>query len=490
MQKKAKKLQNPFAEKSLKERFTEATSAKAFRLGGYSAVSIIIVVVIAVILNLAVGKLPSSVTHLDITKDKLSSVSAQTKELVSGLTQDVTVYWIAQDGSEDVYIEQLLNRYKDLSDHLKVEQKDPVVNPNFATQYTSEQVYNNSLIVVSGEKSRYVSYYEIYVTDYSNYYTTGQTTTEFHGEGSITSAVEYVTSDILPTMYVLDGHGSASMDATLLDLIGKQNIDTAGLNLLTETEVPADCDLLAIYAPETDLTKSEVEIIKAYMEKGGKLLLVTAHTDASMPNFDSLTASYGVKQKEGIVFEASAASYYQYPYLLLPDINTHAITEPIATGYYVLYPQAKAIEQAASVSDTLTITPLLTTSDSAFIKTDIANIQTFEKEDGDEEGQYHLAVAVEDTATQAQIVWFTSTQFTYSDYDGAVGGTNTDLFLNALSWMCKSESSITIHAKTITTDYLTVSASTRAILTLVMIVLLPLAFVAVGIYVAISRRKR
>ncbi len=490
MAKKNKKVQNPFAEKSLKERFTEATSAKAFRLGGYSAVSIIIVVIIAVIINLALGELPSSLTKLDLSTDKLSTVSQQTKENVSALEKDVTVYWIVQEGSEDAYIEQLLDRYTDLSKHLKVEKRDPVVNPNFASQYTTEQIYNNSLIVVSGEKSQYISYYEIYVTDYTNYYTTGQTTTQFYGESCVTAAVEYVTSEDLPTMYILDGHGSASMDATLLNLIGKQNIDTTGLNLLTEAEVPADCDLLAIYAPETDLSKPEADAIQAYLGKGGKLLLVTAHSQEAMPNLADVMAYYGVKQGEGVVFEADTASYYQYPYLLLPQINDHTITAPIATGYYVLYPQAQAIEQVEGAAETVTVTPLLTSSDKAFVKLDVSNMKTYEKEEGDIEGQYDLAVAIEDSATNAQIVWFTGTQFTLSDYDEAVGGTNHDLFLNALSWMCKSESSITIHAKTISNEYLTMSASARAILTLVMIAILPLAFVVVGIYVAISRRKR
>lgn len=489
MKNKQKKNQNAFAEKSFKERFTVATSAKAFRLGGYSAVSIIIVVVIAVIINLAFGKLPSTVSQLDMSTDKLSSISEETKTMVSALEDEVSVYWIVQDGSEDVYVEQLLNRYTDLSSNLKVEKKDPVVNPNFASQYTSEQVYNNSLIVVCGERSQYISYYDIYVTDYSNYYTTGETTTEFYGESCITSAVEYVTSENLPTMYVLNGHGSATMDATLINLIGKQNIATANLNLLTESAVPEDCDLLAIYAPETDLTADEAKIITEYLNGGGKLLLTTGYSEEDMPNLDSVMENYGVGLADGLVFEGNSSNYYQYPYLLLPDIGDHEITEPIATGYYVLYPQPQAIVQSGSVPENVTVSPLLSTSNLAYIKKDVANSTTYEKEENDEEGVYTVATAISDSESGAQIVWFTSTLFTYGTYDEAVGGTNTDLFLNGINWMCKSESSLTIHAKTLSTEYLTVSASTRAILTMVMIVLLPLAFIVVGVYVTLSRRK-
>lgn len=488
---KQKKDQDAFAPKmSLKERVQKSVSAKGFRLGGYSAVSIVIVLIVAVIINLAFGKLPSSATKLDLTADKLSSISEQTKTLVSALEQEVTVYWIVQDGSEDATIEQLLNRYTDLSSKCKVVKKDPVVNPNFASQYTSDQVYNNSLIVVCGERSQYISYYDIYVTDYSNYNTTGETSTEFYGESCITSAVDYVTSADLPTMYVLDGHGDSGLDASLSNMIAKQNITVTSLNLLTESAVPSDCDVLMIYAPQTDLSKDEAKMITDYLASGGKMMLITGYTDQAMPNLDSVMAAYGTARKDGMVFDGNKSNYYQYPYLLLPNIGDHDITAPFASGYYVLYPEAQAIEKTGNAPETVTVTDLLTTSDAAYIKQNVTNLNTLEKEGEDEEGEYTTAVAIADSDSNAQIVWFTSTLFTQSSYDEAVGGTNTDLFLNALSWMCKSESNITIHAKTISQQYLTVSASTRAILMLIMLVVLPLAFLAVGIYVAVSRRKR
>ncbi len=488
---KKKQNENAFApKKTFKERLHDATSAKAFRLGGYSAISIVVVIVIAVVLNLAVGKLPSTITKLDTTADKLTEISEQTEKLVAGLKDNVTFYWIVQDGGEDATIEQLLNRYKDLSSHVKVEKKDPVVNPNFASQYTSEKVYNNSLIITNGKKNQYVSYEDIYVTDYTNYYTTGETSTEFYGESAITSAIDYVTSDSLPKMYVLVGHGSASVDASLANMITKQNIEVTSLNLLSSAAVPEDCDVLMIYAPETDLSVDEAAAITKYLKAGGKLMLVTGYTKENMPNFDKVMAAYGTALKDGVVFEGSEKNYYRQQFLLFPNIGTHEITTPISEGYYVLYPEAQAITTLDSKPDSVTISPLLTTSDSAYIKLNVENLETLEKEKGDEKGTYTVGAAITDSKTNAQIVWFTSTLFTQSSYDQAVGGINTDLFLNSLSWMCKSESSITIHAKPITNEYLTVSSLSSAMLSLVVVVLLPLAFIAVGVYVAISRKKR
>ena len=48
------------------------------------------------------------------------------------------VYWIVQSGAEDRVVENLLANYEALSDHIKVEKRNPDVYPTFAEQYTDE----------------------------------------------------------------------------------------------------------------------------------------------------------------------------------------------------------------------------------------------------------------------------------------------------------------------------------------------------------------
>ena len=159
--------------KTLLRAVRDSFNTRTFRAGGYSAAAALIVIAIAVAVNLFAGALPASITHIDTTSSGLFTLSAQTEQLVSALDKDVTIYWIVQSGSEDSTISELLDRYAGLSSRVSISKKDPVVYPNFASQYTSDMLYNNSLIVVSGERSQYVSYTDIYVTDYSSYYMTG-----------------------------------------------------------------------------------------------------------------------------------------------------------------------------------------------------------------------------------------------------------------------------------------------------------------------------
>lgn len=92
----------------------------AFQGGTYSLAITAIVLAILVALNIMVSALPSTYTNLDISSSKLYSITSNTKVVVNALQDDVTIYWIVQSGEEDSVIENLLNKYDSLSDHIEV----------------------------------------------------------------------------------------------------------------------------------------------------------------------------------------------------------------------------------------------------------------------------------------------------------------------------------------------------------------------------------
>lgn len=473
--------------------FKSSFQTRAFRAGGYSVAAAVIVVAIAVVINLLAAALPSKYTKLDMTANRLFSISEQTEKLLGGLEQDVTIYWLVQSGQEDSNVETLLDRYKSMSSHIKVVQKDPDVYPTFVQQYVTDGIYNNSLIVECGEKYRYVDYYDIYEYDYSNYYYTGSYDVSFAGESSVTSAIDYVLREDLPKVYLLTGHGESSLSTSFSTAVEKQNIQTASLSLLTEQAVPEDADCVLIAGPRSDISAEELEILRVYLAGGGNLMLVSDPPESkALTNLEALMADYGVTAVEGIVVEDDA-NYYAWgtPYYLLPDYGSHEITQPLAEGgYYVLLPIAQGL-QTGSAGEGVTVTELLTTSPSAFSKAAGYALNTYEKEDGDLDGPFSLAVAIEDENADSRVVWFGSTSLLDDTTNTQVSGGNQDLFLNALSWMCQpDESSISIHAKTLAQEYLTVDSGTSAGLSLLTIGVIPLSFLAVGIVIYVRRKRR
>lgn len=468
--------------------------ARAFRSGGYSILISLIMVAVIIAVNLFIAQAPATWLKFDTTGQQLFTFSTQTTNLVGGLSKGVNLYLIAQSGSEDKTVTELLNRYKALSDKVAFTTVDPVLSPKFVSKYTADSLSDNSVIVESGERSRVVKNDEIFVYDYSNYYSTGQADVNFDGESALTSAIDYVVSDNLPIAYTLEGHGEAALPTDLSDLIAKENVTVNALSLLSKDAVPEDADVLIINAPTSDLGEDEGKIIKTYLENGGHLLLTTNFSDKAMPNLASLMANYGVEAVSGVVVEGDANhSLRGYSHYLVPSIESHEITSPLTEGkLYTLMPVAHGIRTLQSHRSTLSISSLLKTSDSAYSKPNAYTATTLEKEDGDENGPFDVAVAITESYSgkEARIVWFGTSQFLDSGANQMVGGGNYDLFLNSLSWMASREDSISIRSKSLMSEQLTVPSSVSGLMGAVVTVLIPLIVIAIGIIVYVRRRKR
>ena len=477
-----------------KKHIKKGINKKTLKNGSYSVILSVIFVVIIVVVNLIVDAFPSTYTELDVSDQQLFSIGDQTKDFLKELDKDVTIYQIAQSGSEDEVVSKLLQKYEEASDHIKVEKKDPVVNPKFTSEYTDEEVSSNSLIVVCGDRSKIVDYNNIYESsmDYTTY---SYTTSGFDGEGQITSAISYVTSDNLPVLYTLDGHGEKSLDSTLQEDIEKANIEIKSLNLLTEESVPEDADCLMINSPSTDISEDERDAIIEYLENGGKAMIFSDYTEESMDNFDAVLENYGVERMDGIVIEGDAQHYaMQMPYYLLPDVSSaEAVSDFSSQGYFVLAPYAQGIRQLDNVRDTLTIESLLTTSDEAYSKTDL-NTETLEKTDEDIDGPFDIGVSITeevDDDKTTQIVYYSTANLMDSQINQMVAGGNEQMITESLNWMCSTDetSTISIPSKSLEVSYLTVTAYDAAYWKICVMGLIPGVFLVVGFVVWLKRRK-
>ena len=462
----------------------------AIRGGAYSVVITAVVLAILIALNVAVAALPASATEYDISASKLYSVTSNTKSVVNALTDDVTIYWIVQAAQEDAVIEKLLDRYEGLSDHITVEKRNPDVYPTFAEEYIDEDdtVYNNSLVVECGERSRYIPYTDIYVTDadmYSYYYSTS-----FDGEGAITSAIDYVTNPDQPAAYTLTGHGESALPATFADSLEKENITVEELSLLNTDAIPEDADVLIIYAPQSDISEEEAGMLSEYVRSGGKLLVMGGPVeDAALTNLYSVLEPYGVTPVEGVVVEGDRAHYaLTTPAALMPEMASGGVTDAlIEEGYYIIMPVATGLEVGDN-STTATVTSLLTTSDAAFSKLSGYDMTTYEKEEGDIDGPFSLGVQVEYEDGGA-IVWFSSSAYLNDLYNAYSSGANNDLTMNAMSSLVGESEAMSIRSKSLNYNYLTISDSTAGLLKVLMIGVFPLAFLAAGIAVVAGRRR-
>ena len=491
--KKFKKID--FKELQRKSKEKRIQNKKNLKHGSYSMGAITIFIAIIVVLNLVLQEVPSKYREIDLSTQKLYSIGDQTKKVLKKLDKDVEIYYIAQSGSESSDIQKLLEKYEEGSDHIKVEQKDPAVNPKFVSQYTSDGVSNNSVIVVCGDKNKVIDNNSLYETTV-NYQTYSNEVTGFDGEGQITSAINYVTSDSMPVMYT--GHDEATMSDTLKDTIQKANIDIQSLNLLTMDSVPDDADILFIFAPAKDISEDEASKIISYLENGGKALIVSNYSSEEMPNFASVLENYGVKTAGGIVLEGDTNHYIsQNPSYLLPNIESNDITSSLSSGSrYILMPLAQGIVKSDNYRDSLEITDILTTSDSSYSKVNVEDMQTMEKESDDIDGPFAVGVSITenlDDEKETQIVYYSSEALFNDQMNTMVSGANYELISASVNWMCESEedsNTISIASKSYDTSTLTIPAADASFWSIFVTAVVPVVILVIGGGIWMKRRKQ
>lgn len=467
----------------------------AAKLGGSQLVMVAAAILIAIFVNLIAAKLPNKITKLDLSAAGYFTLSEQSREIISAMTEPVTIYLLAETGKENAQIKNLLDRYDEAGDMITVEYIDPVLYPTFYQKYQTTAPSDNSVIVESARRSRVVDNSAIYLLDYATYYATGQEKMTFDGEGAITSALSYVSTDDLPVVYTLDGHGESLLSAKMTSMITKDNYTISSLSLLTSQSVPEDCDALIVVSPRQDLTESERDIILDYLSKGGSLLYFAGVTNADLPNFDALLAAYGLRLERGMIFEQGsanylAAGYFQY---LLPDLASHDITASmIEGGQHALMPTAQGVVETDSHRGTLEINSILRTTGQSYLKRLDHDITTAEKETGDIDGPFSVGTVVteETPGGTTHLAVYTSALMLDDTIDEAVYSGNSNLVLSTLGWMCQHEQSMSIHAKPVDAEKLMIPGNAYNIISAVIVLVLPLTILALGAFVTISRRRK
>ena len=291
--------------------------------GLLSSVAVVVVIMAAIAINVLITWKDYSV---DVTSSKIYSISDQTKSILDALDQDVTFYVINSESDANDSYKKIWNEYKKHSSNIKIEYKDPELYPNFTADYvdSSESVNADSVIVVCGDKSRYISSDDYVNYSYGSDYS--YTADSLELESLLTEAINYVISDETPIVYTLSGHGEKNFTTSVTSSFERDNYEVRSLNLLSQATVPEDCAVLIINGPEKDLSDDEKTQIDSYMKNGGKIYIFLDAGVDDLTNLYALMEEYDVGVSKGVVVETDSNMYTQYPIWLLPNIESSEAT--------------------------------------------------------------------------------------------------------------------------------------------------------------------
>lgn len=286
---------------------------RKFKVGSVATGITVIVVAATVVFNLIVGQLTDKFSlSLDMTQNKIFSLTDQSISFIKGLNKDVEIVVLSDENAflqMDQYFAQanaVLKKYEQNSDKIKLKYVDTVKNPSYLNEYQDENLTENSIIVRSGEKHKIITVQDIFEIERSYY---GNTITGAKAEQELTSAILYVTSENQEKIVMLNGYGEPDSTA-FSELLKKNNFNVEEVSVLTQ-EIPEDAKLVMVYGPERDFDPSAVEKLERFLELGGKGLIYALNPrQTEAPNLSALLEKNGIRIKEGLVYETDPKKVY------------------------------------------------------------------------------------------------------------------------------------------------------------------------------------
>lgn len=371
-------------------RFEDITRRVGRRQMKYGANTAVLVLVTLAILGLVNYLAFRHTRRWDLTKGQRYSLSDQTKKILQGLKEDVTVWYFQRSTSPDLAAAQdHLKTFQAASPRIKVEFVDPLQNPARAQEYDARGPWP-VLVVERGSKREKLSN---------------------DSEQDLTNALIKVTRDTTKTVCFAEGEGERDIDDTgdrglsgVKAALGRSQYATQKVLLAREGKVPATCTVLVVAGPERDLLPQVVDAVRAWVRQGGKaLLMVEPEMKVQTPNLVALLKEWNLEPGRDVVVDVSGMGQLfgtgpitpivaQYPY--------HEITKDfrVMTAFHT----ARSLEAGKGTVEGVTAQNLLETSAASWGETDLSLKEPVEMNEGkDRKGPVPLGAVATVRATPA-----------------------------------------------------------------------------------------
>lgn len=373
------------------------------RQGSASLLRVLSAILLAVLLSLSAQALENRYAlRYDFSFNGVTTQGEESKKVLDALTRKVHVYALFTPGQEDLALIGLLERFRARSGYFTFSLENLAQNPGLAGKISNSlsdiQVSNDSLIVYCRETDRarvlngtdYIS--QSFDTQSGSYYVSGVTY-----EKSLSEALIFVSTQQLPILQVLSGHGELSPDETtaLEELIVKYNYAFGRVDLQRSDPLDPNSPLL-ILSPLKDLSEDEVQTINAYCMAGGSLLITRDYAHSlHLPNFEAIYRMYGFEILQGMVIahEEAQGSYFESRAVLMPYMeSTQPTLGMVAAGQTTLILAGSvAFQEPPEVNGSLS-TQVVLRSGNAYLRRLDDQVTGIEAQPGDQSGIFPVAL--------------------------------------------------------------------------------------------------
>ncbi len=462
-----------FNHKELKE----GLSSRSARFGSNAALMIVFVLGILIVVNILLSRFNARV---DTTAAKQFSLAPQTRSVLKGLEKDINAMGFFKSGEEG-QAEELFIEYGNISDRFDWQIIDPDKNPGMAKRYN---VDTYGTIVVTGNAK--------------------QEKIQKSTEEELTNAIIKVSRDEIKKIYFTTGHGEKDYDSSEREgysrakgVIEDENyqIDKILLASSNTDSIPHDCSVLVIAGPKTDLFATEKQMIKSYIDQGGKVLFML--DPESPPSYGQLVGEYGIQVDNNTVIDASGLGQLFGAGPAIPianDYADHTITKDF--NVMTFFPFARSVQKMDNPPGGYSVTEVAKTNQRSWGETGPLDAGPLNFDAGqDVKGPLAVLTVAEKSSSpsaattasgQTRLAVFGDSDFAADGYFRNQG--NGDLFMNTVSWLAEEEDLISVRARDPEDRRLTLTKKQSRLILYFGVVFLPVLIFVAGVYIYVKRK--
>lgn len=484
-----------------------------FKHGGMATVMTVVFIAVVVVLNLLISVLserfPSM--NIDLTAQKMNTLSDQAVEIAEGVEQDTNIYLI---GTEDAYkndaifsnyglkysqVMNLAKRLQEVNQKIHVQFIDPDTNPDFISRYASESLSTGRVLISTEKRYKVLTVDDMF--SMSQNQTTGATEMYSNVDSALAGAIEVVNLDKVPVLTIATGHDElleVDSMSSFIDMMEKQNFDIQQIDMLTE-DIPEDTQILMIATPSTDYTDEEIQKLRDLLadkerEESISVVISFYPGQGKLPNLTSFLEEWGVSVGMGSVVMESDASRYALsdPRCVIVDSvgnsmqkNTYSrLVSPLSVPLNILF----------TGNGDVGVEALWTTSDGGYVVTESMSQEDMENPDTAQQTVATLSSTItqfgNDFYYRSVIVFGSSNIF--SDGFMATAFDNADYLSDLLKMATDTDGSeVSVYTQRVQTNTMDVTASQNTIMVLglgIFTIALPVLILVAGLGIFLKRR--
>ncbi len=488
-------------EPTRKRKLKSLLSNPRFKHGSLATAITVVVIILVILLNTAVSILGNRVDlRFDITSNKLFSLTDIAKDYFASVDEDVTITVLSsendlrsfsafsQQGFDGTLYEAPIRRLPEIfgeitkNEHINVRYVDMDTNPTFLSKYDLVSIPSRPemyLLVESARRHKLIALTDFINTDKGETanYSDKDMTYYYFTEQPLINAFGYVLRDEVISATFINGHGEKTEGdggKTYYDAFA-QYFSNNGLEVnmidFAKDEIPANTKFLIMISPTRDMTDEEIVKLDEFLQSGkdyGKNLLYfdsgkKVHTNL----YSYLELNWGVKlDPNSRVYDDQNCIYLPYRVVTEYNSNSDILTDLASENIKTVLTTPSPIEILWEERDIRTVTPLLISADTSFMRPYDENttVENVVKQDSDITGSYNLMTLSRKRNVNLPVEESSSVLVTSDGYwaetlvDSYNSFGNSALLTSVLEAMQEKSDPVTIIKKDLMTEVITLSS--------------------------------